>query len=252
MKQGIKTALDIVMGAVIPVLILDRFSGPNALGPVGAYIFAAFVPVAWVFIDLLFVTRRFNFITSYIGFTALIGGLLAFWFVDGVLFAIKDTVGTLVRVLIFGGSVLVGRPILKYFFIQAINPDTPAKEAAISDLFRERSVSRSFVVATWIVVIESLIVAAINFYLNLRIVVAPFGSEAFNHQVAQVNAITRIALTIPGVVAFAAAMWLMYRAVYGHLPHEEGKSQLDSDFWELVHLRETQRKALGTIEGAAR
>ena len=238
MKHGVKTVIDIIMGAVIPILILDRFSGPDRLGAVGAYILAALVPVAWVCIDLFFVTKKFNFITSYVGFSSIVSGLLAFWFVDGLQFAIKDTIGFLLRALIFGGSVFIGKPILKYFFIQALHPDTPEREKALDNLFGERNVNTSFVLATWIVVIETFIAGAINFYLNLTIVTERFGTEIFNQQVAQVNAITRIALGIPTWIAFAGAMWLMYRAVYRNLPSEEGKSQLESDFWDLVALRE--------------
>jgi hypothetical protein len=241
MKNALKTIIDIVMGAVIPIIILDRFSGPEQLGAVTAYLVAALVPVGWVFVDLFFITKKFNFITSYVGFSSIVSGLLAFWFVDGLLFAIKDTVGLLLRALIFGGSVLIAQPILKYFFIQALNPDTPPKQQALDRLFDEGSVRRSFAQATWIVVVETMIAAAINFYLNLRIVVAPFGGEVFNQQVAQVNAITRVALSLPSMLAFMIAMWVMYRAVYRNLPSEAGKSQIESDFWELVHLREAQR-----------
>jgi hypothetical protein len=176
-----------------------------------------------------------------VGFTSIVGGLLTFWFVDGLLFAIKDTTGLLLRALIFGGSILLARPILKYFFIQALNPDTPAKAQALDELFAERSVGRSFVQATWIVVAETALAAVVNFYLNLRMVLAAFGTEVFNQQVAQVNAITRVALSIPSLLTFALAMWIMYRAVYRHLPSEEGKSQLESDFWDLVRLREARR-----------
>jgi hypothetical protein len=245
MKNGIKLVIDIVMGAVIPIIILERFSGPDRLGAVPAYVLAAFVPLAWVLIDLFVVTKKFNFITSYVGFSSVVSGILAFWFVDGLLYALKDTVGLLLRVVLFGGSVLIARPILKYFFIQALNPDTPEKSTALAHLFGDRSVERSFVQATWIVVIETALAAAFNFYLNLRFVLAAFGTEQFNQQVAYVNAITRVVLTLPSVIVFAIAMWIMYRAVYQHLPSEEGKSQLESDFWDLVNQREASRKAQG-------
>ena len=243
MKNFTKTIVDIVMGAIIPIIILNQFSSPDRLGPIAAYVLAAMVPVAWVFVDLLFVTRKFNLITSYVGFASIVGGLLTFWFVDGVLFAIKDTIGLLLRALIFSGSIALARPILKYFFIQALNPDTPSKTQALDKLFAEPSVGWSFVLATWLVVAETAIAAVVNFFLNLRMVLAPFGTEAFNQQVAQVNAITRVALSVPSVLTFGIAMWIMYRAVYRHLPAEEGKLQIESDFWDLVRLHETRRDA---------
>ena len=135
-------------------------------------------------------------------------------------------------------KLLIARPILKYFFIQGLNADTPAKQQALDHLFQEPNVNASFVRSTWLVVVETAIAAAINFYLNLRMVLAAFGTETFNQQVAQVNAITRVVLSIPSIVVFMVAMWMMYRAVYRHLPSEEGKSQLESDFWHLVNMRE--------------
>jgi hypothetical protein len=71
-----------------------------------------------------------------------------------------------------------------------------------------------------------------------HIVTASFGTEAFNQQVAQVNAITRIALLLPDLVVFGAAFWLVFRSLYRLLPSEEGKQQIESEFWDLVRLRD--------------
>ena len=65
--------------------------------------------------------------------------------------------------------------------------------------------------------------------------VAPFGGEDFNQQVAQVNAITRIAFTLANLAAFGLGFWLVYRAVFAVLPKETDKDQIESDFWELVN-----------------
>jgi hypothetical protein len=236
MKQSTKLFLDILMGAVIPILILNNLTKP--LGAPAAYVFAALVPVGWVLIDLFLITRKFNFITSYSGLTAVMSGALAFWFVDGLLYAIKDTSSLIVTILVFGGSILIGRPILKFFFRQVVTPDTPEREAALARLFDEASVRRAFRYGTLIVVAQSIVSAMINFTLNMQIVVASFGSEAFNQQVAQVNGITRIIFPVLGLLGFGAGLWLVYRAIYQHLPAEEGKSQIESEFWKLVEMRE--------------
>jgi hypothetical protein len=110
MSRNTKLFLDILMGAVIPILILNYLSGP--LGAPAAYLVSALIPVGWVFVDLLLITRRFNVITSYIGLSAIVRGALAFWFVDGWLFALKDTAGQIVASLVFVGSVAVGWPII--------------------------------------------------------------------------------------------------------------------------------------------
>ena len=239
MNRTTKLVLDIVMGAVIPILILNYLTRP--LGAINAYILSALVPVAWVLLDLFVITRRFNFITTYVGLSAIVRGVLAFWLVDGVLFALKDTAGFILTALIFGGSFLVARPIMRYFLIQALDPDTPAKEASLNTLLAEAKVYRALVYGSLIVLIANVIAGIVNFYLNVIIVTAPVGTEDFNLQVARVNAITRIALTIPDMLAFGIAFWMLYRALFAHLPSEEGKDQLESDFWELVRLREAQQ-----------
>jgi hypothetical protein len=236
MKQSTKLFLDILMGAVIPILILNNLT--KTLGGPVTYVFAALVPVAWVLIDLFLISRTFNFITSYSGLTAVLQGILAFWFVDGLRYALKDTAGLLVTVVVFGGSILIGKPILKFFFRQVVMPKTKEHEASLARLSSEPEVARAFSLGTVIVVAQSAISAAINFYLNLQMVHSAFGTEAFNQEVAQVNGITRIIFPILGIIGFASGIWLVYRAIYKQLPSEEGKSQLESEFWTLVEMKE--------------
>ena len=230
MGRTTKTIIDIVIGAVIPILILNNLT--NTLGAVPTYLLAALIPVAWVFIDLFFITRRFNVITSYAGAAAILRGLLAFWFVDGWQFALKDTSGTFVAILIFAWSLLAGRPLVELFWRQSLSPDTPEREERLKRLVAEPQVHRALMAGTAWVLVINIIVALANVLLNLYIVVAPFGSEAFNQQVARVNAITRIALTIPELLAFIIAFWLLFRAVgmvVGDLTATGG-----DDFWEML------------------
>jgi hypothetical protein len=235
-NRTLKTVLDIMMGAVVPILILSYLS--ETLGNITAYVIASLVPVSWVFLDLFFITRRFNFITSYTGLFAVINGLLTFWFVDGLYYALKDSVGFMVTVSLFTGSIVIGKPFLKYFVIQSLNPDTPARVAALDKLLHERSVYRAVVTGSLIIAGVNVVTGTINFFLNLSIVTASFGTEQFNQQVAHVNAITRIALNIPEVLGIFAAVWLIMVQMYRQLPSEEGKHQAESEFWHLVRMKE--------------
>ena len=72
MPKSLKLTLDILIGAVAPVVILKYGTAP--LGTLPAYLLAALVPVAYVLLDLLLITRRFNFITSYGGLSAIMRG----------------------------------------------------------------------------------------------------------------------------------------------------------------------------------
>ena len=41
-----------------------------------AYLLSSLIPVGWVLADLLFLSRRFNFITAFLGLNSIVRGLL--------------------------------------------------------------------------------------------------------------------------------------------------------------------------------
>lgn len=239
MSRTLKLILDIAIGAVIPILVLGFLSEP--LGAVGAYLLAALIPVGWVALDLALITRQFNFITSYTGLLALVRGLLAFWFVDGWQFALKDTAGGIVACAVMAGSVAAGRPMLQLFWHQGLQPDTPARERALAALTAEGPVRRALATGTLLMLAAMAASSAANFLLNLWIVTAPFGTALFNQQVAQVNAITRVALNIVELLGFAAAFWLLFRAVGRVLGGAGG----DGSFWAAVDAWHGRAPAAG-------
>lgn len=243
MKGFTKLLLDIVMGAVIPILILNNLTKP--LGAPTAYVLAALVPVAYVLIDTLFISRRFNAITTYVALTAIMQGALAFWFVDGWRYALKDTAGLVVAVALFAGSIIIGKPMMQFFASQVFQPDTPHKENALKTLFAKPQVRSGINMATALIALQNLVFGVVNFVLNSNIVKSTFGTDAFNAEVATVNGITRVLFTLGSFAFFAAAFYLTYRAVFKVLPSEDGKSQFESEFWDLVRLSE-QTGSAGT------
>jgi len=246
-SRSTKLVLDVLMGAVVPILVLSYLTGP--LGAIPAYLLAALIPVGWVFADLSFITRRFNFITGFLGLNAIMRGLLAFWFVDGLLYALKDTAGSVLAVLIFGGSLLIGRPVVRAFAEQSLDPRTPEQESALSRLFRERTVARALFQSTALLAAANAVTGLANFLLNLRIVTAPFGTGDFNAQVARVNAITRLALGVPEFLVWGFALWMIFRALYRtlHVDLADAAEKHD-DLWDLIEKREA-RESTHTTTG---
>jgi hypothetical protein len=235
MPKSFKLVLDILVGAVAPYLILKYGTAP--LGTLPAYLLAALVPVVYVMLDLLVITRRFNFITSYAGFSAIMRGALAFWYVDGALFAFKDSASFLLATLVFGGSYFLARPVTRFIAMQGLTPETPAQEQSLDHLLDEPPVMRALRQSTLIIAGVNLLCGIANYFINLSIVTAPFNTPAFNEQVANVNAITRIALVIPDMLALFWAFSLMYKAMFTLLP-AAAEGEKHDDFWKLVQQRE--------------
>lgn len=235
MSRSLKLALDFLFGLVIPIVILSRFS--DELGNVTAYVVSALVPVTWVAVDLFFITKRFNFITSFLGLNAVVRGILAFWFVDGVAYAFKDSVPSLLWVIVFGASLAFGRPLIGAFLEQSFDPRTPEQERSLRGLFDEGPTRRALWFGTLAMVVLSAVTGVANFFLNIWVVTAGFGTAAFNAQVAESNAIARFAISIPETLALMVVVGLALRAVYARLPGDP----TEGDFWELMELREARK-----------
>ena len=236
MGRSLKLGLDFLFGLVVPIVILSRFS--DELGNVTAYVVSALVPVTWVAIDLLFITKRFNFITSFLGLNAVVRGILAFWFVDGLAYAFKDSVPSLLWVVVFGASLVFGRPLIGAFLEQSFDPRTREQERSLRGLFDERPARRALWFGTLAMVLLSIVTGVANFFLNVWIVTAGFGTRAFNAQVAESNAIARFAISIPETLALMVVVGLALRAVYARLPGDPG----EKDFWDLMELRKSQQE----------
>ncbi|MEL7225258.1 MAG: hypothetical protein AAGL17_10415, partial [Cyanobacteria bacterium J06576_12] len=101
-----------------------------------------------------------------------------------------------------------------------------------------------------ILLIVNLGIGTANFLLNLQIVVADFGTVAFNQQVAQVNTMTQITFTLLEFVAVGMAAVLIRRAMFYYLPQEPGKAHDESDFWDLLNLRDRQQLVATSDHGS--
>lgn len=248
MSKSLKLVLDILLGAAAPVLILKY--GTAVIGTLPAYLTAAFVPVVWVLLDLFVITRRFNFISSYAGFGAIMRGALAFWYVSGVLFAFKDSASYALAVLVFGGSAFMARPVTRSIAFQGLAPEGPDDERALDDLLVQPTVVRALKQAALIIGATNLLAGIANFLINYKIVVAPFGTPLFNDQVANVNAITRVVLVLPDMLALFWAFSLMYKAMYALLPAEDPNNKEGENFWDLVKRRDAALAADGQLASA--
>jgi hypothetical protein len=236
MSKSLKLTLDILIGAAIPILVLKYGTAP--LGALNAYLTAAMIPVVWVLLDLLVITRRFNFITAFVGLTSLMRGALAFWYVDGLLFAVKDSVSYVVSFLVFGVTALLGSPVTRAIALQGLSPDTPEREQQMKRLLDEPTVGSAMKKAGILIGVTNLAAGAVNFVINYRVVLAPFNTPAFNDQVANVNAITRFVLVLPDMVAIFFAFSMMYKAMYALLPADQGSDADAGEFWTLLARRE--------------
>jgi hypothetical protein len=213
-----KLFLDIAVGAILPVLVLKY--GTKPLGELPAYLISALIPVLYVAIELA-ITRKLNVITTFMGLTAVVNGLLAFWFVGGWRYALKDSAAMGAMFLLLAGSAIVGRPLVVAMLAQAFSSARPVLNAPLRAVLRSAEVYPKVLIATWGMALMNLGLGVVNFALNYHYVFAAFPSEEFNTQKANVDAMTRIGFPIVSLGITIAVFWAIITALLKVLPGDE-------------------------------
>lgn len=206
-----KLLLDLTFGAAIPLTILSF--GSDYIGARPTFALAGLIPAAYVIWDILFYSKRFNFITTVIAVTAVTQGSMALLTVDGWKYALADSSGTILTFLLFGGSLLLGKPIVNYFVVQVYEPQNLEEEGLLWKMLSAPGVHKMMVLATVIILAENLLRGVANYYFNLYRVTAVFGTEEFNIQKRNVDGWMRFIAPATSIGALFAAFYLVNKSV---------------------------------------
>ena len=248
-----KIVWDLVFTLVIPYLLLAKtiptlnFGFREVVGTVGAYVTAGLVPAFYILIDTLR-TRAFNPVTLLAGSSALIGGLLAFLRVDGWVFALKDSYGSIVMASVMGGSLLLGRPFFQVFLRVALTPESPGHHAALTELLWAKAVRRSLKLATLVIFCEAFVMGITHFLINMSIVHGRFGTPDFNDQIAHATALVRPIALATSFIAYGLAFYLTQVGITRAFGP---KAQLfDDGFWGAIEQGLAERANTGRVNAA--
>ncbi|SMB89452.1 VC0807 family protein [Deinococcus hopiensis] len=218
-----KTVWDLVFTLAVPILILSKdmlssgisvaeLLGGGTAGNVRAYLLAAFVPVVYVLWDIL-VNRNLSPVALFGGAGAILSGALAFWYVDGFWYAVKDSARSYLTGLLFLISAATSVPLLRVLLDAFSIGEKPEDRAATQQAMRDPTVHRALVLGTVVYAALDLIGGVVNSIVNYQRVTAKFGSDTFNEQIAQVNAIMRLPSMAIGLIGIGLAIALVQRAV---------------------------------------
>ncbi|MGX9686078.1 VC0807 family protein [Deinococcus wulumuqiensis] len=218
-----KTVWDLVFTLVIPILILSpnvlgegigvaSVLGGGTAGNVRAYLLAALIPVAYVLWDIL-VNRNVSPVALIGGAGALFSGALAFWYVDGFWYAIKDSARSYLVGLAFLVSAATSVPLFRVFLDAASIGEAPEDRALTNRALRDPAVHRGMVAGTLVFALVDILGGVVNSVVNFQRVTAKFGTDAFNAQVAEVNAIMRVPGMAISFLGVFAAIYFVQKAV---------------------------------------
>lgn len=246
-----KTVWDLVFTLLIPILILSpnvlgegigvaSLLGGGQTGNIRAYLLAALIPVAYVLWDIL-KNKNVSPVALFGGAGAIVSGALAFWYVDGFWYAIKDSARMYLTGILFLISAATSVPLFRIFLDATTITESPEDRAATQQALRDPGVHRGLVLGTVVFAVVDLIGGVINSVVNYERVVARFGTDAFNAQVAEVNAIMRVPGMIVSFLGVFAAIWFVQRAV-------KARYGADASIFEPAKLAQKQRGETPTLK----
>ncbi|WP_407538608.1 VC0807 family protein [Deinococcus radiomollis] len=210
-KRLLKLGLDVAFTFVLPYALLNPrpFGLPDLipwLGVYGVYVLAGLLPTIYVVWD----TARHRILNPFAIFLlagALSGALVSFLRLDGVYFALKDALHSGLLVVVCLVSVAVRRPLFEFLFYGVVAPETPAQSQLLHASLAHPPVRRALAGATWLVALKALLLGAGSYLVAIHFVTLPFGTPAFNAQVAAAHAITfPMALILDGLFYGGAAL----------------------------------------------
>lgn len=204
--------VNILVNIVFPAVILNKFSGPERLGPVVALMIGLSLPVlygAWEF----YVTRHHNFV-SVLGFVSiLLTGGLGLLQVDGIWFAVKEASIPALIGLATVVSVKTKSPFVKLMLYNDKVVNLSVVDAAL-DRHNARAGFNRLMLNTTLVLATSFILSAIlNFFLAVWLLKSPAGTPEFNEELGKMTALSYPVIVVPSLLVMMIAVWMLIRGL---------------------------------------
>ncbi|AWN23347.1 hypothetical protein DKM44_09000 [Deinococcus irradiatisoli] len=208
--------LDVAFTFVLPYALLNPapFGLPDlslSLGSYGVYVLAGVLPTLYIVADTLH-RRVLNPFGLFLLAGALSGAAVSFLRLDGVAFALKDAMHSVLLVLACGVSLLLRRPLFEFLFYGLVSPETPERAQLLSRALSQPLVRASLNWATALVALKAVVLGTASYFVALWLVTLPFGAPGFNAQVARAHALTFPLAIVLDVLFYGAAGWLTLRA----------------------------------------
>lgn len=240
-----KTVWDLIFTLIIPILILSpnllgdgigvaSVLGEGQTGNIRAYLLAALIPVVYVLWDIV-VNRNVSPVALIGGAGAIFSGALAFWYVDGFWYAIKDSARSYLVGLAFLLSALTSVPLFRVFLDAASIGEAPEERALTQRALRDPALHRGLVAGTVIFALVDILGGIVNSVVNYQRVTAKFGTDAFNAQIAEVNAIMRVPSMAISFLGIFAAIYFVQKAV-------KARFGADASVFETAQLAQKVRE----------
>ncbi|MCF2856674.1 septation protein IspZ [Pseudoalteromonas sp. SMS1] len=198
----------LLFNIIIPVIVLTRFSGEDALGPTLGIIVALAFPIGFGLWERN-KTGKFNFISGLGIVSVLLTGGISLLELDAKYIAIKEA---LIPGII-GIAIIVSQytkyPLLKTMMFNEKIMDIKKIESALAQAGNTEKLPKVQVIASNILAGSFFLSSLLNYVLAKMIVVSPAGTEAYNSELGRMTALSYPVIVLPTMIIFFIALYYL-------------------------------------------
>lgn len=198
--------LNLVCNLIVPTIILMKFSGDRALGPLWGLVVALAFPVGYGLYDFT-VRKKTNFL-SLIGFVSvLLSGGLGLLKADGFWFAVKDAAVPAVIGVAVLLSLRAKKPLVRELIFNDQILDVPKVESALAARESRGAFEALLRRASIWLALAFLGSAILNYGLARYLLRSPPGTPEFNAELGRMHVLAWPVIVIPSMVVMMAVFW---------------------------------------------
>ncbi len=202
--------LEIAVTIVVPALVLTYLSGKDRLGTTGALLLALSLPLGWGIWDGLR-RRKLNWLAVLGVVSTLMTGGIGLLQLDAWWLAVKEAaVPTLIGLVIFG-SAWTKTPLIRLLVFNASIFDVDKIHKALEERDATPAFEQRLRMGTVMLAGTFFFSAVANFVLTRWVVTSPAGTEAFNHELGRLTALSYPIIAVPSMIMMMALMFWLAR-----------------------------------------
>jgi intracellular septation protein A len=202
--------LEIAVTIIVPALILNYLSSKDRLGTTGALLFALALPLGWGLWDGLR-RRKLNWLAALGVVSTLLTGGIGLLELDAFWLAVKEAaVPALIGAVIFG-SAWTRAPLIRMLVFNATLFDVDKVHKALQERDATQAFEQRLRIGTVLLAGTFFFSAVANFLLARWVVTSPAGTEAFNHELGRLTALSYPIIAVPSMIMMMALMFWLAR-----------------------------------------
>jgi hypothetical protein len=204
--------LSIAINIAIPAVVLMKFSGENALGPVGGLVVALLFPLAYGAADF-FRRRKWNLVSALGLVSVLLTGGIGLLQLDPKWIAVKEAAVPGLIGLAVLGSLRTRYPIVRSLLYNERIIRIDEVDAALAAHGNRGAFERTLVVASWMLACSFFLSSLLNFVLAKILVKSPAGTVEFNAELGRMTALSYPVIVVPSMLIMVATLFYLFRSI---------------------------------------